>query len=242
METILIRERYKIVRILYTTEDYVLAEAVDIQERETPLCLVNLYAGELLHRYGRIYADLRAERCAAFQRVFLEKDTLAAVFSNQKGIPIDRAFYRKDRWPWQDRLELAERLLHEALLLEDLPPEIGCAALQSFNVLFLPYEEKAVALRFAVLPMGEMNRRELALLAGDQVRKLLPGRLSAPDEELAFRARTRQGVYPSMVSLYSDWRKTRSRIREGYEKWENMNLIQKGVTLLKRSVKRRREK
>ena len=30
METILIRERYKVVRILYTAEDYVLAEAVDI--------------------------------------------------------------------------------------------------------------------------------------------------------------------------------------------------------------------
>lgn len=241
METILIRERYKIVRILYTAEDYILAEAVDIQDRETPLCLLNLYSGALLHRYGRLYADLRTEQCASFQWVFLEKDTLAAVFSDCKGIPIDRVFYRKDKWHWTDRLDYTEKLLHEALMLEDLPPEIGCAALRSENVRILP-TRRAVALRYAVLPMGEMNRRELALLASDQVRKLLPGRLSAPDAELVFLNRLRQGVYPSLVTLYSAWREIRPEIQADYEVWEKKKWLGKGITLLKRAFKRRRSK
>ena len=239
METILIRERYKVVRILYTEKDYALAEAVDIQDRDTPLCLINLYEGELLHRYGRIYADLRPERCSAFQRVFLEKKTLAAVFSDQKGIPIDRLFYQRDRWNWRERLEYAEQMLHAALLLEDIPPEVGCAALRSENILFSP-GGGTVALRFAVLPMEQMNGRELALLAGDQVRKILPGRLTAPETELAFLEKVRRGAYPSIVALYSAWREARGEIQAGYEEWENKNWVQKGKTLLKRVVKRRR--
>ena len=241
METILIRERYKIVRILYTAEDYILAEAVDIQDRETPLCLINLYSGALLHRYGRIYADLRTEQCAPFQWAFLEKDTLAAVFSDCKGIPIDQVFFRKDKWHWTDRIEYTEQVLHAALMLEALPPEIGCAALRSENVRVLP-NQRTMALRYAVLPMGEMNRREMALLAGDQARKILVGRLTAPDEELFFRDQLRQGAYPSLVALYSAWREIRGQIQEGYETWEKMSWLRKGITLLKRAVKRRRAK
>ena len=239
METILIRERYKIVRILYQAEEYMLAEAVDIQDRETPVCLINLYGGSQLHRYGRIYAGLQSGQCAAFQRVFLESETLAAVFSDSKGIPIDQMFFKGDGWRWPERLEYAELFLNAALRLEELPPEIGCAVLQSENVLFPTYR-RAVELRFAVLPMGEMNRRELALLAGDQLRKILPGGLKAPDEELALLRKLRS--VPSMVSLYSAWREARAGIQAGYEEWESKNLLKKGITLLKRVVKRRRSK
>ena len=237
----MIRERYKIVRILSMSEEYMLAETVDIQDRETPVRLINLYSGELLHRYGRIYADLRPDQCPAFQRVFLENKTLAAVFSDCSGTPIDRLFYKGDKWNWQDRLEYAEMLLHAALMMEALPPEIGCAALRSENILF-PANRKAIELRFAVPPMGEMSRRELALMAGDQVQKLLPGRLSAPDEELSFTRGLRQGVYPSMVSMYSAWRKAKGKIQAGYEEWEDKNWFNKGLTLLKRAMERRGSK
>ncbi len=236
----MIRERYKIVRILSMSEDYILAEAVDIQDRETPDCLINLYGGELLHRYGRIYADLRPEQCTSFQRAFLEDITLAAVFSNcREGMTIDQMFFKGDKWNWPERLEYAELLLHAALLLEEAPPEIGCAALRSDNILF-PYYRRAVELRFAVIPMGEVNRRELALMAGDQVRKILPGRISAPDEELAFRRQL--SLFPSMVALYSAWREAKGPIQAGYEEWDSKNLIKKGITILKRVWKRRGSK
>ena len=239
METILIRERYKVVRVLFTGKDYVLAEAVDIQDRETPVCLVNLYEGELLHRYGKVFSDLRAECCPAFQRVFLERGALAAVFSSQQGVPIDRMFYRKDKWAWQARLEYAEQLLHAALLLDDLPFEIGCAALRSENVLFSP-QGRSIRLQFAVLPMEEMNGRELSLMAGDQVQKILPGRLTGPDEEFAFRKQIRRGEYPPVVTLYSAWKEVRGQIQAGYEEWGKKGWFRKGWTLLKRAIKRRK--
>ena len=239
METILIRERYKIVRILYETDDYMLAEAVDIQDRETPVCLINLYAGALLHRYGRIYAGLQGGQFTAFQRVFLERETLAAVFSDSRGLPIDRMFFKGDGWKWPERMEYAELFLNAALRLEEVPPEIGCAVLQADNVLFPTYQ-RAVELRFAVLPMEEMNRRELALLAGDHLRKILPDGLKVQDEEHAFLGKLQD--FQTLVSLYSAWREARGEIQAGYEEWESKGLIKKGITLLKRAVKRRRSK
>ena len=58
MDGILIRERYKVVQVLWRAENYAAVEAVDIQERENPTLLMNLYGGELLHRYGEIYAGM----------------------------------------------------------------------------------------------------------------------------------------------------------------------------------------
>ena len=45
-----------------------------------------------------------------------------------------------------------------------------------------------------------------------------------------------------MISLYSAWREARGKIQTGYEEWEKKNWFKKGLTLLKRAVKRRREK
>ncbi len=239
METKLVRERYKIVRVLYAEEEYALVEAVDIQDRETPVYLLNLYGGTLLHRYGRIYANLHPEQCPAFQRIFLEEETLVTVFTDRQGYPIDQLFYQRDSWNWQERLAYTEYFLHEALQLESLPPEVGCAALQSENVLIVPLEKK-VRLRFAVIPMEEMNDRELALLAGDQVQKFLPERLTSPDAERVFLAQLRRGTFRTVVMLYSAWHAAREQISAEYEEWEQKNWLQKGLTLFKRIVKRRK--
>ena len=45
MDTVMVRERYKIVRVLEAENDYAFAESVDITERETPVRLLNIYEG-----------------------------------------------------------------------------------------------------------------------------------------------------------------------------------------------------
>lgn len=239
METIIIRERYKVVRVIYTAKDYALVEAVDIQERETPLCLLNLYEGALLHRYGKLYTELRREDCPAFQRLFLDGKTLVAVFENPDGERIDRVFYRGDRWMWRERLDFTELLLHQALVLTNLPPEISCAAMLSDNVLF-DLKERKLRLRFMVPPLEEMNMRELVLLTGDQVKKLLPERLTSTDAECAFLGRLERGEYRSVAVLYADWRNVRAQILAEREMWEKTGLIRKGLTIIKRLLKRKR--
>ena len=60
--------------------------------------------------------------------MFLEGESLVTVFDDCGGVPIDQVFYRGDRHSWQTRLDYAQALLHRALSMADLPPEVSCAA------------------------------------------------------------------------------------------------------------------
>ena len=94
MGSLLIRERYKVVRVITLRRGYALLEAVDISDRETPSCLLNLYEGEHLRRYAKICSEIRKEDCPAFRGMFLEHGTLVTVFDRSEGESIDWFFYR----------------------------------------------------------------------------------------------------------------------------------------------------
>lgn len=236
-DSVLIRERYKVVRTVWQQRDYAAVEAVDIQDRETPMCLLNLYEGALLHRYGLIYSELDPKCCAGFRGAFLDKGTLVAAFDTAEGEPIDQLFFKGDKWGWQDRLRCAQELLHGALLLCDLPAEIACAALLSANVLLKPEDGKVVN-RFLVCPMGEMNGQELVLLAQDQVHKILLPGLAVPDAQMTLLRRMDEIDFPTMAPLYSLWREILPQLQKEYESFEKMNFVQKGLTMLKRFFQR----
>ena len=120
MDTLLVRERYKLVRVLETRENYACAEAVDILDREKRSCLLNIYEGPLLRAFLPCFDRLSA--CPEFQGMFLEGESLVTVFDDCGGVPIDQVFYRGDRHSWQTRLDYAEKLLHLALSMADFPP------------------------------------------------------------------------------------------------------------------------
>lgn len=240
MSTMLIRERYKVVRVLYTEPDYAFVEAVDIQERETPTRLLNLYEEELLHRYGKLCAGIRWEDCPAFQGMFLNGETLVTVFTPCAGTEIDQVFYRGDRWSWQDRLHYAGLLLHRALELTNLPPELSCAAMLSENVL-VDTNKKDVRLRYMVRPMEGMTPRELALLAGDQVKKILPRQSTTLEAQLDFLEELDRGTFGSIVGLYACWREAEEKIRAEREAFAKKNFIGRGLALLRLRLKRLRK-
>ncbi len=241
MDTVLIRERYKVVRVLSSEADYALVEAVDIQERETPSRLINLYEGELLHRYGRICAGIPREECPAFEGMFLSGDTLAVVFDDCRGTCIDQVFYRGDRWTLDQRLDYAELLLHKALEMANYPPEVACAAMLSDNVL-VDTAEQAVRLRFVLHPLPEMTARELPLLAGDQVKKILPRKLASLGAQLDFLDELDAGTFRSIVALYARWREAAAAIRAEQEEFEEQNWFSRGLTLARLWWKRRKSR
>ena len=67
--------------------------------------------------------------------------------------------------------------------MANLPPEVSCAALLSDN-LMVDVPERRVRVRYLLRPTEALEPRELALLAGDQVRKILLPGLRAPDTQL----------------------------------------------------------
>lgn len=236
-ETMLIRQRYKVVRVVEARQDYALLEAVDIAERETPNCLLNLYEGELFHRYGTVFSGITPRDCPGFRGVFIERGTLVAVFDDCRGQSIDVAFYRGDGWVWRDRMTFAELVLHQALVLANLPPEISCPAMMTQN-LIVDVSDVRVRLRCAVQPMEGLNARELALLTGDQVRKIMPDSILATDAETSFQVDLDRGEYHSVVALYAAWRRVQPLILEQRKEFEEKSLFPKAWALLRRFFKR----
>lgn len=235
MDTVLVRERYKVVRVLEAGGDYAFAESVDITERETPVRLLNIYEGAWLPIYARIFSGM--EDCPAFCEAFLAEESLVAAFQPCRGVPIDRVFYRGAEWAWRDRLEFAEQLLHQALTMANLPPAVSCAALLSENVR-VDVDEKRVALRFRIRPMEDMNARELALLASDHVRKILAPRFQQCDAEYAFCRLLEQGGFASIVPLYSCWHTAREEIAAEYEALDKKNGFKRWFSFLWKNLKR----
>lgn len=239
METLLIRERYKVIRALDAREDYACLEAVDIQDREKPACLLNVYEGALLPRYLDCFD--RLEDCPAFRGMFVAGEGLVAVFDQCRGPSIDQVFFRGDSHPWQERLVWADRVLHKALELSNWPPELSCAAFLSPNLLVKRKEER-VELRMQLSPLEGMNGRELVYLASDQLAKILPPRLGAPEEELRFVDGAAGGRYRSPAELYSGWKEARQAIQAAYEAMEKQNFIRRWLSQLWRWVRWKRRK
>lgn len=242
METVLIRERYKVVQVLETNGNYAFAETVDITNREMPVRLLNIYEGQQAAVYAAAYADMKDD---AFCEAFLCGESLVAAFLPCTGKPINQMFYRGAVWDWQQRLEYAELLLHQALRMANLPPAVSCAAWLSENV-YIDKENHRVGLRWRIRPMDGMNARELALLAGDQVQKVLAPRFAQGDAEAAFAARLQRGEFVSVVPLYAAWRRAAPQMREEYEVLDKKNKFKRWFALLwkqcKRKLRKRRER
>lgn len=231
----LVRERYKVVRVTDCRENYAFAEAVDILDREMGGCLLNLYEGPLLRRYLPCFD--RLEGSPAFQGMFLEGESLVAVFRDCGGDPIDQVFYLGDKHSWAERLHYAGQLFQQVLNLADLPAEMACALLLSENVR-VDLVNRRIGLRFHAVPMGKMNPREVAYLAGDQARKILHARASSPREELDFLDELEQGSCAGPVQLYALWKKREAAIREAYEALEKKNIVRRWCSLLVSRVRR----
>ena len=229
MDAILVRERYKVVRVTDSREDYAFAEAVDILDREMPGCLLNLYEGPLLRRYLPYFHQM--EGFAALQGIFLDGKSLVAVSRDCGGVPIDQVFFLGDSHGWRERLYYAGELCRQVLNLADVAPDVACALLLSDNVR-VDEKDRRICLRFHVLPMEGMNGREAVYLAGDQIYKILHPRMSSPREELTFLDELRAGQCVSVVQLYSLWRGWEEKIRQAYEAMEKKNFIRRWFGLL----------
>lgn len=229
MDTILIRERYKVIRVLEARENYAFAEALDVLDRERRPCFLNIYEGGDLKAYLPCFDSLRS--CPDFLGMFLEDGSLVAVFKTCRGTPVDQVFCRGKAYDWKTRLEYAELLLREALKLADARPEVSCAAMLSENVL-IDLDNRRVKLRFKVPPMEGMNERELVYLTADQLNKILLPDSGTAIAQLDFLESASNGSCLNVVRLYGLWRESRNKIREEYEQLEQKNLISRKLSLL----------
>lgn len=236
MDSILIRERYKVIRVLEVRKNYVFAEAVDILDRERSQYFLNIYEGAALKVYLPCFDSLRS--CPDFLGMFLEEGSLVTVFKTCRGMPVDKVFCRGKPYGWKTRLEYAELLLQEALKLADAMPEVSCAAMLSENVL-IDTDNGRVKLRFKVPPMEGMDERELVCLTVDQLNKILLSDSETAIAQLDFLEIASNGSCLNVVRLYGLWREWKDRIQEEYEQLDKKNFISRRLSLLIGRVRRK---
>ena len=229
MERILIRERYKVIQVLYAQENYAVLQAVDIRSREKSLCLLNVYEGAYLKPYLCCFHDLRS--CPSYREMFVWEGSLVAVFDCREGVSIDQIFYQGAKVDWGFRLEAAQALFHQALTMWDFPPRISCPALMSENVRFFQ-EERLLMVNYAVYPLGELDRRELVFLLSDQIRKVLMHRWDSPLEERRFVRELCAGGERSAVGAYGKWIAAEPVIRSAYERMDRKSTLGRWLHLL----------
>lgn len=229
METLLIKERYKVIHVLYAEEDYAALQAVDIQSREKIAYLLNVYEGDLLKPYLRAFHELR--NCGAYRELFLWENSLVTVFDFRGGTDIDQVFFRGAKLDWEMRLETAQRLFHEALAMSDFPPQISCGAFLTENIQVIQ-EEGRIVMNYAIHPLPEMNRRELVFLLTDQIRKVLLLRWDSPRSERRFVRTLSRGEETSPVVVYRQWTLAQPEIRAEYENIQKKAALSRWLYLL----------
>lgn len=229
MDTLLIREQYKVIHVLDAAENYAALEAVDIRDREQGSWLLNVYEGALLKPYLGCFHRLRG--CPDYREMFVWRDSLVAVFRLRTGQPIDRVFFRGARVDWAVRLEVADALFRQALSMWEYPAAVSCAGLLSDNLRIAP-QQPVLGVNYAVRPMGELDRRELVLLLGDQIRKVLLCRWDSPPEERRFVRALSAGTERSAVGAYGSWTQAGPEIRRAYEALEKKGRLSRWLSLL----------
>lgn len=234
MHTMLIKERYKVVRALAVQKSYAFLETVDIKDRDKAACLLNIYEEELLPVYLDVFD--RLSDCPDFLGAFIAEGSLVSVFEYRDGCTIDQIFYRGASMDWRLRIEFAELLLHKALTMANYPPEISCAAMLSDNLL-VDLSGRRLLSRWQIVPMEGMNGRELVYLAVDHLKKILIKRFESPMEELEFMYRLDNDECRSVIQLYSLWRMSRNTIEEAYGVNKKKNAIRRWFSHLWTNIK-----
>ena len=229
MESLLIRQRYKVTLVIHAGDSYAALEAVDILDREQKAFILNVYEGELIKPYLELFSRLR--HCPEYREIFTSDDSLVAVFDKYGGKSVDEVFYKGADIPWQRRLDCAQWLLYKAVTMWDQPPELSCAGFFSDNLRVLP-EPEIFGMNFALRPEPELNSREMLFLLADQVKKILKDSWDSPPEQRRFVRALSDGEYTSAVELYSHWLGLKPVLQGEYERIYSKRALGRKIYLL----------
>lgn len=158
------------------------------------------------------------------------------MFDYREGKNIDQVFFRGARCSWRLRMKTAQSLFEQALSVWNFPPEIGCAALLSDNLIFLQ-EDSPLTVNFVVRPMEALQQRDMVFLLSDQIRKVLLQRWDSPIEERQFVRELCTGTAQSAAAAYNRWNATKPSIQAAYEKIESKNAMSRQLYLLFMNLK-----
>lgn len=233
METVLIKEQYKVIRVLYTAEHFAAVLATDITSSLNEQCVLNIYDGNLLKPYLTYFSDLK--HCPEFVELFVRDESVVAVFRYARGKNIDSIFYRGNKRTNSENIEAADLLIEKAISVADYPPNVGCPLLLSENT---GYEEtnRTFVFTHVIFPFPPMNPREQVLLLSDQLKKIIRIRYDTSLAARTFIRDFQQKIYESVPELSSEWHTVREGLIKEASVTESSSLAARIINIIKINV------
>ena len=214
MDTLIVKGKYKVIRILRTEEHYAACEAVDISDPGNGKVILNIYDGELIKPYIGYIEGLR--HCADYIEMFLSDESAVAAFRYTEGKNIDTVFFMGHKVPALECFECADRLIEKAIAVSDYSPNVSCPLLMTDQLLY-EKNQKDFKFLYMIVPLPEMNERELCLLLEDQLKKILVIRYDTPLQMRRFVRKMEGASFETVIRLSSVWHAERTQIREEIE-------------------------
>lgn len=234
METLIVKGRYKVIRVLRTGEHFAAVQAVDITDSSNGQVILNIYDGPLLKPYIGYIEGLR--HCAEYVELFLFEESAVAVFRYREGKNIDSTFCLGHKVPLSECMKAAGRLIEKTIAISDYPPNVSCPLLMTEQLF---YAEKQADFSFShiIVPLPEMNARELCLLLTDQLRKILTIRYDTPLALRRLIRRMDRCPYTSVLQLSSSWHEIIPEVEKEAAVLNEGNLLKKIPKILELNVR-----
>ena len=222
MNTLIVKGKYKVIRVLRTEEHYAACEAVDISDPGNGKVILNIYDGELIKPYIGYIEGLR--HCAEYIEMFLSDESAVAAFRYTEGKNIDTVFFMGHKVPALECFECADRLIEKAIAISDYPSNVSCPLLMTDQLLY-EKNQKDFKFLYMIVPLSEMNERELCLLLEDQLKKILAIRYDTPLKLRRFVREMEGTSFETVIRLSSFWHAERAEIREEIEDFSNKGFL-----------------
>ena len=220
MQTLVREGKYKVIEYLSTDKDYISAVAVDIEDNEHRLVLINSYLNpQDIRNFVPLFYDASRSGYEDFVECFTEYSRVNVVFRYHSGKKLEQVFHKSSAIEKQKRLQIEESMLHEAVLMAALPQALQCAVLRAENAV-VSLDSGRLKFNMAAKPENIERSEWLIDQLGDMSALILKRRFLSPAQELDFLDRLRSGGFESVTAVYSAWRDVRPAIEEAYEKME----------------------
>jgi len=220
MQTLVREGKYKVIEYLSSDESYISAVAVDIEDNEHRLVLINTYLDPLdIRRFVPLFYDASRSGYDGFVEYYTEFSRVNVVFRYHSGKKLKQVFHKGSTIDRKKRLEMEEELLHEAVLMSAMPQELLCAVLRAENAV-VNLDSGRLKFNMVARPENIERTEWLTDQLGEMSEMILKRRFTTPARELDFLDRLRTGGFESVAAVYSAWREIRPALEDDYEKQE----------------------
>ena len=228
----LIQGKYKIECTLRASEDYVAYRAVDIEDREKKSVILNVYSGQYVKEFVKVFHDLG--NCGDYKGMFLYDGKIASIFKWNTGENFSQIFKKKADLSIEYRMKSGDQLFHIGLLVDSYPEEIRRSVLCDDNFRVKQASEEIV-LNFLISP--DKKHVSVAKVIESKVRTVFPRGFTVPIVQREFFLSLEEKPPEDGKELFERWREYKEPIADAWKKSMKRGSIERFFEIIFMNIK-----